>query len=117
MLRLAIVFFVFVIAASVQAQTISTDLDGKLVELRNKFTQPVKNSSIGQAKYIAFYCGAGWCGACHRFTPELVKFCNEMKPKYANFEVVFLSDDRSPVEMQNYITECRCRGRRCVGMR
>jgi hypothetical protein len=43
MLRLAIVFFVFVTAALVQAQTISTDLDGKLVELRNKFTQPVKN--------------------------------------------------------------------------
>jgi thiol-disulfide isomerase/thioredoxin len=105
LLRLAIVFFVFISAASVQAQTISTDLNGKLVELRNKFTLPAKNSSIGQAKYIAFYCEAGWCGPCHRFTPELVKFYNEMKPKYPNFEVVFLSDDRSPAEMQNYMAE------------
>ena len=105
MLRLAIFFFVFVTAASVQAQTITADLDGKLVELKNRFIQPVKNPSIGQTKYIAFYCGAGWCGPCHRFTPELVKFYNEMKPNYPNFEVVFLSDDRSPVEMQNYMAE------------
>ena len=28
-----------------------------------------------------------------------------MKPKYPNFEVVFLSDDRSAVEMQNYMAE------------
>ena len=104
MLRLIVVLLV-VATAAVQAQTISADLENKLVELKNKFTQPVKNPSIGQAKYIAFYCGAGWCGPCHRFTPELVKFYNEMKPKYPNFEVVFLSDDRSPVEMQNYMAE------------
>ena len=104
MLRLIVVLLV-VATAAVQAQTISADLENKLVELENKFTQPVKNPSIGQAKYIAFYCGAGWCGPCHRFTPELVKFYNEMKPKYPNFEVVFLSDDRSPVEMQNYMAE------------
>jgi hypothetical protein len=28
-----------------------------------------------------------------------------MKPKYPNFEGVFLSDDRSPAEMQNYMAE------------
>src|SRR5947209_5159843 len=104
MLRL-LTFFLAFAAAAMEAQTISTDLEGKLVELKNKFTQPVKNPSIGQAKYIAFYCGAGWCGPCHQFTPELVKFYKEMKPKYPNFEVVFLSEDRSPVEMQNYMVE------------
>jgi thiol-disulfide isomerase/thioredoxin len=96
--------FLFV-TASVQAQIIAADLQGKLVELKDKSTQPVKNFTLGQAKYIAFYCGAGWCGPCHRFTPELVKLYTEMKPKYPNFEVVFVSDDRSAVEMQNYMAE------------
>ncbi len=34
-----------------------------------------------------------------------MKFYNEMKPKYPNFEVVFLSQDMSSVEMQNYMAE------------
>jgi thiol-disulfide isomerase/thioredoxin len=104
-LRLLIFPLVFATAAATPAQTILADLDGKLVELRNKFTQPVKNSSIGQARYVAFYCGAAWCGPCHRFTPELVKLYNEMKLKYPEFEVVFLSDDRPSLEMQNYMAE------------
>jgi thiol-disulfide isomerase/thioredoxin len=104
MARLLVIALLF-ITASMQAQTIAADLQGKLVELKNKVTQPVTNFALGQAKYIAFYCGAAWCGPCHRFTPELVKFYNEMKPKYPNFEVVFVSDDRSALEMQNYMAE------------
>jgi thiol-disulfide isomerase/thioredoxin len=96
--------FLFV-SAPAEAQTIAADLQGKLVQLENKFTPPVKNFTLGQARYIAFYCGAAWCAPCHRFTPELVKFYNEMKPKYPNFEVVFVSEDRSAVEMQNYMAE------------
>jgi len=102
--RLSVIALLFV-TASVQAQTIAADLQGKLVELKNNATVPVKDFTLGQAKYIAFYCGAAWCSPCHRFTPELVKFYNEMKPKYPNFEVLFLSEDRSAVEMQNYMAE------------
>ena len=93
------------VTASVQAQTIAADLQGKLVELKNNFVRPVVNSTVAQSKYIAFYCGAGWCGPCHRFTPQLVKFYNEAKPRYPNFEVVFLSEDKSAPEMQNYMAE------------
>jgi thiol-disulfide isomerase/thioredoxin len=104
-MRRLVIALLVLITTSVHAQSISADLQGKLVELKNKFIQPVKNFTLGQAKYIAFYCGAGWCGPCHHFTPELVKFYNEMKPKYPNFEVVFLSDDKSAVEMQNYMAK------------
>lgn len=102
--RLFIIGFLFA-TTSLQAQSIAADLEGKFVELRNNVVQPVKNFTLAQAKYIAFYCGAGWCGPCHRFTPELVRFYKEMKPQYPNFEVVFLSDDRSAAEMHSYMME------------
>src|ERR1041385_1030115 len=102
--RFLVIAFLLV-AASVQAQTIAADPQGKLVEVKNKVLQPVQDFTLGQMKYIAFYCGAAWCGPCHRFTPRLVNFYNEMKPRYPNFEIVFLSEDNSAAEMQNYMTE------------
>jgi thiol-disulfide isomerase/thioredoxin len=104
-MRRLVLAFLVLMSASVEAQTIADDLQGKLVELKNNMVQPVTDFTLGQTKYIAFYCGAGWCGPCHKFTPKLVQFYNEMKPKYPNFEVVFLSDDKSALEMRDYMVE------------
>lgn len=93
------------VTASMQAQTIAADLKGKLVELKSNVVQPVKDFTLDRTKYIAFYCGAGWCGPCHQFTPKLVKFYKEMKPNHPNFEVVFVSEDKSALEMRNYMVE------------
>lgn len=43
--------------------------------------------------------------AVPRFTPNLVKFYNEMKPKHPDFEIVYMSEDHSEAEMRKYITE------------
>jgi nucleoredoxin len=68
--------------------------------------QPIDATLVMQAKYLAFYFSAGWCGPCHKFTPDLVSFYDEMKPKYpGDFEVVFLSEDNNSAEMQNYMNE------------
>ena len=106
-MRLAVFAFTFLalVAAMAEVPTISSDLDGKLVAVKNKLTQPVSDSVVSQAKYIVFYYGAGWCGPCHKFTPDLVRFYNEMKPKHPEFEVVLISADRSSADMQNYMTE------------
>src|ERR1051326_6535112 len=76
--RFLVIAFLLV-AASVQAQTIAADLQGKLAEEKNKVLQPEQDFTLGQMKYVAFYCGAAWCGPCHRFTPRLVNFYNEMR--------------------------------------
>ena len=55
--------------------------------------------------YIALYFSAGWCGPCHRFTPRLVDFYRQMKPRHGNFEVVFVSDDRNERDMFDYMRE------------
>jgi nucleoredoxin len=99
---------VLLVAVSVSAQTpsLSGDLKGKLVTVKNKLVQPIDAAPVTQAKYIAFYFGAGWCGPCHKFTPDLVAFYNEMKPQYpADFEVVFMSEDKDAGEMQKYMNE------------
>ncbi len=53
-----------------------------------------------QGKIIGIYFSAEWCPPCRAFTPSLVKFRDENKD---NFEVVFVSSDRSAEDMSKYM--------------
>lgn len=88
-----------------RAQEIAAQLSNRLVTLNGKRTQPTGDASVKDAKYIALYYSAGWCGPCRAFTPELVKFYNENKGKIPGFELVFLSQDNSEPEMEKYMAE------------
>lgn len=79
-------------------------------DLRGKLVDPLSGSAASLAAgatpdYFAFYRGAGWCGPCRQFSPSLVKFYREMKPKHPNFEVIFISGDKTPAEMRAYAKE------------
>ena len=87
------------------AQDIPSQLNNRLVSLSGKRTQPVADQSVKDAKYIALYYSAGWCGPCRAFTPELVKFYNDNKAKIPGFELVFMSQDRSEPEMEKYMAD------------
>jgi nucleoredoxin len=105
-MRVLVVLLLATATSTGQTSSISADLKGKLVAVKNKLVQPIDAGPVTQVKYIAFYFGAGWCGPCHKFTPDLVLFYKEMKPKHpADFEVVFVSEDNNPSEMQNYMNE------------
>lgn len=67
------------------------DATGKKVEL-----------STLDGKYVGIYCSASWCPPCRRFTPELVKFVNANKDKFA---IVFYSADRSAADMKKYMRD------------
>ena len=103
-MRPLIILLLALVTAAAQPTSVSSDLKGKLVGIKNKFIQPIDPVSVTQAKYIVFYFGARWCGPCHKFTPDLVSFYREMKSKYP-FEVIFVSQDHTPAEMQNYMNE------------
>jgi nucleoredoxin len=105
LLRLFVFTFFTIVTARAEVPTVTSELNGKLVALKNKLTQPVSDAAVSHAKYIAFYYSAGWCGPCHKFTPDLVRFYNEMKPKHPEFEVVLISADNSSTDMQNYMAE------------
>jgi nucleoredoxin len=82
---------------------VAEDLQGKLID-------PLSGSAVAfpdksAPKYFAFYRGAGWCGPCRQFSPSLVKFYKETRPKNTNFEVFFISGDKTPAEMRSYAKE------------
>jgi nucleoredoxin len=77
-------------------------LQGKLV---NSLTGAPVAKVDGTPKYFAFYRGAGWCGPCRQFSPSLVKFYKATKPNSSNFEVYFISGDKTPAEMKGYAKE------------
>jgi len=59
------------------------------------------------AKYTAIYYSAHWCPPCRAFTPKLVEWYNEFKPKHKDFELVFASSDKDENAMLEYMTEMK----------
>ena len=64
---------------------------------------PWDASKLAGVQYIAFYYSASWCPPSRAFTPDLVSFYNEFKPSHPNFEIIFVSDDRSDGDMASYM--------------
>ncbi len=78
-------------------------LEMNLVGYKSGSLRRVRDSDISQVKYIAVYQSAHWCPPCRKFTPKLVKFYNQQKPKHPNFEIVFVSCDREEDAMEEYM--------------
>ena len=70
--------------------------DGKRADFKKPETSP---------KYTALYFSAHWCPPCRAFTPKLVEWYKEFKPKHANFELVFVSRDKDEAAQLEYMKE------------
>eukprot|EP00903_Cladosiphon_okamuranus_P013920 g12948.t1 len=57
-------------------------------------------AGIFKNKMIGVYVSAGWCPPCRAFSPVLSNWAKERKNE---FEVVFVSLDKSEPEMKNYV--------------
>ncbi len=74
--------------------------------LRDGHLRPYDPSPLPEPEIYLIYFSAHWCPPCQRFTPELVKAYHrlqEMIPQ--KFELIFVSDDRSPDEQEEYARE------------
>lgn len=78
-------------------------LGDKLVQLTGGRVRPASADALDRTRYIALYYSASWCGPCRQFTPELVRAYRELKAKYPDFEVVFVSSDNSAGDMADYM--------------
>lgn len=80
-------------------------LEGKLVRPADRkgafIDAPLSDTAT--PKYYAFYYSAHWCPPCRQFTPKLVQFYNQMKRSGADFEIIFISADRSKRQMYQYM--------------
>lgn len=83
-------------------------LDGRLVRLEGDSLKPFDAQPLADAKIVAFYYSAMWCGPCRKFTPKLVEAYQRLKAKYpTQFELVFVSADRDEFNMAEYMRSYR----------
>lgn len=60
---------------------------------------------LADADYILVYRGSSTCSRCERFTPELLDAYADLKQQHDNFEVVFVSDDRTAGAHRDHIAK------------
>ena len=63
------------------------------------------DASALEGKVLALYFSAHWCPPCRQFTPVLKDFYDEVVASGANFEIVFISSDRSAEEQLSYMSD------------
>jgi thiol-disulfide isomerase/thioredoxin len=94
------------VSSKSEASTVLTDfLKGDLVFWKNGSLSRFDDEALGKKKLVALYFSAHWCAPCRKFTPQLVEFYNRVTPQHPEFEIVFVSCDRSPFGMETYMRD------------
>ena len=60
-------------------------------------------STALQGKHLALYFSAHWCPPCKHFTPELAKTYATIKREREDFELVFVSGDRTEASVREFM--------------
>lgn len=92
-------------AASAAENSIQAAVKGDLVMSEGKKLKPYDDAQLAPVKYYGIYYSASWCGPCRAFTPDLVSWYKKTKRKYPQFELIFVSSDRSEEDMAAYMKE------------
>jgi nucleoredoxin len=82
-------------------------LKDDMVFLKNSGLARFNDEMFPKKKLIALYFSAYWCAPCRKFTPQLVEFYNRVAPQHPEFEIVFVSYDRSSMAMEDYMRETK----------
>lgn len=82
------------------------ELDGKLVSMRTG--KKAKLDAMRSPEFVLLYFSAGWCDPCRQFSPKLVSFYEKNKKLAGKrFEVIWISRDKGPKEMEDYARDCK----------
>lgn len=85
--------------------TIADQLKGDLVLWKNGGLSRYDDLTLEKRKIFVLYFSAHWCGPCRKFTPKLVDFYNRVAPQHPEFELLFVSYDRSPFGMETSMSQ------------
>lgn len=95
-------------APTVQKASSSSDwfIDKFPAELIRYNRRKVDTRRALRNKMVGVYFSASWCGPCRGFTPKLVRFYRTVR-KRTDFELVFISSDKSSEDMMKYMKSAR----------
>lgn len=82
-------------------------LKSKLVRCHEGTTSRADGSELEKKKFVALYYSAHWCAPCRKFTPQLVEYYKRVRERHPEFEIIFVSSDRSRFGWETYIRETK----------
>jgi len=92
-------------SAGTQSNSIAALVKGELVTSRNGILHPYLDAEFEKKKLIALYMSAHWCAPCRQFTPKLVAYYNKVAAAHPEFEVLFVSNDKTAGAMEGYMRD------------
>jgi nucleoredoxin len=87
------------------AETISPLLKGKLVRCRNGLLTSYYDEELNGKRIYGLYFSAHWCPPCRKFTPQLIEYYNKIVRDHPEFEIIFLSADKTVDAMAGYMRD------------
>jgi nucleoredoxin len=78
---------------------------GNLVSAAGGAVAAASDEAFEKKKLIGLYFSASWCGPCRKFTPELVEYYKRVAAARPEFEILFVSSDRSATAMEQYMRD------------
>jgi nucleoredoxin len=85
--------------------SIASLVKGSLVTSRNGVLRSHLDAEFEKKKLIGLYFSAEWCGPCRKFTPKLVAYYNQIAAAHPEFEVLFISNDKTAPDMERYMRD------------
>jgi thiol-disulfide isomerase/thioredoxin len=85
--------------------SIMRGLRDKLIVCRDGAVSRADDPGLENKKLIALYFSAHWCAPCRKFTPQLVDYYNRVEPQHPEFEIIFVSCDRSRFNWETYMRD------------
>jgi nucleoredoxin len=87
------------------ADAIAGAVKGNLVRLQNGNLISCYDEELAQKQIYGLYFSAHWCGPCRKFTPQLLAYYNQIVHDHPEFEIIFVSADKSADGMATYMRE------------
>jgi nucleoredoxin len=93
------------VVAPGSADAIAGAATGNLVRLQNGNLVSCYDEELAPKQIYGLYFSAHWCGPCRKFTPQLVAYYNQIGHDHPEFEIIFVSADKSAEGMATYMRE------------
>jgi nucleoredoxin len=87
------------------ADAIAGAAKGNLVRFKNGNLVSCYDEELAPKQIYGLYFSAHWCGPCRKFTPQLVAYYNQIAREHPEFEIIFVSADKSAAGMAAYMRE------------